>query len=605
MVFLNRSLICLLSLFFSLSFSFSMEVGNQGDQEIRMGTLSEAEKQVFDQEKTDPHSLLKRLYEESTLLALGESHHSGYQAYDNLYRLLEEIGTDPRLKYIATESCSRGRAFLRLASTQRKLEEIPQWVMENKYYEYYNLVFQPLIRKINKSRDPGNPLIIVPIDGYHLIQARPTLSWPLSRSWDRENLTKEQFIEHVLNQLEKGQKAIIFYHLGHLIQGLRAQLPRVTEGLQWDTSVFTPMNWLSLFLEEKPEWRSKMKIVAFEERDPSWAPNGVFSLGQRMMKANEDQPFGVSLAKFGEVSTERGLDVIQTGSKLKEHFFLDPSNTDSISKMVDALIGLPKVKAKDLRILTDVITFEGIVALNHCSGSLVRFETSKGTDRAMVLSNGHCIESGFLAPDEVKYMIPASREFKLRRKDGMESLGMLQADQLIYATMTKTDLSLYRLRQTYDEIDDLYEVQALTLASERPKVGTRISILSGALSSQNKCDIDLIVNELREGQWTFKDSIRFTSHIGERENDCQMKPLSSGSPLVDRETREVVGVSNTMNNSSGVACTEDNPCEVDAEGNISSSPTGTLYGQQTFWLYGCLNADNHLDLKKPGCELPH
>ncbi len=33
--------------------------------------------------------------------------------------------------------------------------------------------------------------------------------------------------------------------------------------------------------------------------------------------------------------------------------------------------------------------FEGIVALSNCSGSLIRLENSKDSDKAMVLTNGH------------------------------------------------------------------------------------------------------------------------------------------------------------------------------------------------------------------------
>ena len=42
------------------------------------------------------------------------------------------------------------------------------------------------------------------------------------------------------------------------------------------------------------------------------------------------------------------------------------------------------------------VNFEGIVALSNCSGSIVRYESSRDDDQAMVLTNGHCYEGGFI-----------------------------------------------------------------------------------------------------------------------------------------------------------------------------------------------------------------
>ena len=40
--------------------------------------------------------------------------------------------------------------------------------------------------------------------------------------------------------------------------------------------------------------------------------------------------------------------------------------------------------------------FTGIAALSNCSASLVRYAESVSTDKALVLTNGHCYEGGFL-----------------------------------------------------------------------------------------------------------------------------------------------------------------------------------------------------------------
>lgn len=64
---------------------------------------------------------------------------------------------------------------------------------------------------------------------------------------------------------------------------------------------------------------------------------------------------------------------------------------------------------------------------------------------------------------------------------------------------------------------------------------------------------------------------------------------------------EVIGVNNT-GNEDGERCTLNNPCEVDANGNITVDQ-GAAYGQQTWWFYTCLTATRTLDLNKAGCQL--
>jgi hypothetical protein len=54
-------------------------------------------------------------------------------------------------------------------------------------------------------------------------------------------------------------------------------------------------------------------------------------------------------------------------------------------------------------------TFAGTVALSNCSGSIVKLAGAAETDRALVLSNGHCIEGGFPAAGEVIVNKPSRR----------------------------------------------------------------------------------------------------------------------------------------------------------------------------------------------------
>src|SRR4051812_49186922 len=85
--------------------------------------------------------------------------------------------------------------------------------------------------------------------------------------------------------------------------------------------------------------------------------------------------------------------------------------------------------------------FEGIVALDNCSGSIVRLESSTDSDQAMVLTNGHCNEGGFLNPGEYLINKSSNRTFAVLDPSGDE-IGTAHATSIIYATMTKTDMTL-------------------------------------------------------------------------------------------------------------------------------------------------------------------
>ncbi len=250
----------------------------------------------------------------------------------------------------------------------------------------------------------------------------------------------------------------------------------------------------------------------------------------------------------------------------------------------------------DESIASEDYDFEGIVALSNCSGSLVRFESSEMGDAALVLTNGHCVS--LLAPDEV--IVDRSDRRDRRRftilDTNAEELGRVRAQRLVYATMSRTDLALYELSETYEEIESEFGVRPLTLSAEEPEAGLEIEVVSGYWKRGYTCAIDRLVHELREGRWTFFDSIKYT------DPNCQVIGGTSGSPVIARGTRTVVGVNNT-GNESGRECEINNPCEVNENGDISFEE-GWSYGQQTYWLYECLTEDLDLDLDQANCQLP-
>ena len=240
--------------------------------------------------------------------------------------------------------------------------------------------------------------------------------------------------------------------------------------------------------------------------------------------------------------------------------------------------------------------FEGIVSLSNCSGSLIRYESSQATDHALILTNGHCIESGFTDPNEIVSRQPTDRRFNILNPQG-QALGQVTATLIIYSTMTKTDITLYELRETYSDILKYFKVSPLTLASTHPQKLQSIEVISGYWKRGYSCQIDDFVYQLKESLWSFNDSLRYT------QPGCETIGGTSGSPIILKGTRTVIGINNT-GNESGESCTMNNPCEVDAEGKVTAHE-GLSYGQQTFWIYSCLNSKNEMDLSQSGCQLPH
>uniref|UniRef100_A0AAU1ZWT0 Serine protease n=1 Tax=Streptomyces sp. NBC_00093 TaxID=2975649 RepID=A0AAU1ZWT0_9ACTN len=240
------------------------------------------------------------------------------------------------------------------------------------------------------------------------------------------------------------------------------------------------------------------------------------------------------------------------------------------------------------------VNFAGTVSLSNCSGSLVRFPSSESDDPALVMSNGHCLETGFPAAGEVIVDQASTRTFGLLNAAATR-VGTLRASKIAYATMTDTDVSIYQLTTTYAQIASSYGISPLTLNDTHPVAGTAITVVSGYWKRTYACNIDGFAYRLKEGEWTWKDSVRYTSA-------CQTIGGTSGSPVVDNATGNVVAVNNT-GNEDGETCTDNNPCEVDASGNVTVRE-GINYAQETYQIPACFGLDNKLDLSRSGCVLP-
>ncbi|MFD7978752.1 trypsin-like serine peptidase [Streptomyces sp. NPDC059071] len=239
------------------------------------------------------------------------------------------------------------------------------------------------------------------------------------------------------------------------------------------------------------------------------------------------------------------------------------------------------------------VTFEGTVTTYGCSGSLVRFATSAPDDPALVLTNGHCMELG-MAPGQVVVNRSSGKQFELLNASGSR-VGTLQSTKAVYGTMTKTDVAIYEVNLTYAQTKYFYGVNPLVMSSVHPNAGASIKVVSGYWRTSYSCNIDGFVNQLREGNYVWLDSVRYTS-------GCNVTGGTSGSPVIDTSTGQVVAVNNT-GNEKGESCTLNNPCEVDADGEVTVRK-GTNYAQETYYIPVCFGPGSRLDLSRTGCGLP-
>ncbi|MCA1194396.1 MULTISPECIES: trypsin-like serine protease [unclassified Saccharopolyspora] len=237
-------------------------------------------------------------------------------------------------------------------------------------------------------------------------------------------------------------------------------------------------------------------------------------------------------------------------------------------------------------------TLEGAAVVGDCSASIVRTGATRPQDPALVLTNGHCTSGARPAPGDVVVERPEEQMVGVLGTDGPVTTA--KTTDLVYATMTGTDVALYRLDKTYAQLAD-EGVKVFELSARAPRQADAIDVVSGGLQDTWSCAVAGIVPELREEGYSQRQAIRYTE-------DCLPDAGGSGSPLLDPATGAVVGIHNSSN-TSGEVCTADNPCEVDEEGVVTVHPQ-RRYAQQTAAIPACLTPGSGIDLSRPDCALP-
>ncbi|MGP4018466.1 trypsin-like serine protease [Saccharopolyspora sp. 5N708] len=234
----------------------------------------------------------------------------------------------------------------------------------------------------------------------------------------------------------------------------------------------------------------------------------------------------------------------------------------------------------------------GRVDLGNCVGSVVRTATSRSEDPALVLTNGHCVDGQRPAPGSALVDQPADREVSIGDREGYPQ-ATARASRLVYATMTGTDIALYRLDKTFGQLD-AEGAKIFQLATAPPRAGDQVDAISGA--RRYSCTVEAVVPHLREEGYQQDDSLRYATT-----DNCHLGSGDSGTPLVATDGNTVVGLHNTSNRD-GEQCTVNNPCEVAEDGTVTAE-RGRGYGQQVNAIPACLTTGSALDLHQPECTL--
>ncbi|MEV1246596.1 trypsin-like serine protease [Nonomuraea sp. NPDC049750] len=238
-------------------------------------------------------------------------------------------------------------------------------------------------------------------------------------------------------------------------------------------------------------------------------------------------------------------------------------------------------------------SLEGAAQFGDCSGAVVRTGSDRAEDPALLLTNGHCVQGTRPAPGSALVDQPAAQPVTITDREGYPKVEA-RTTRLVYATMTGTDVALYRLDRTYAELAAA-DAKVFDLATTPAAAGDRVDLLSGNWGRRWSCAVKAVVPGLREGGYEQENALTYTSA-------CEPGHGASGSPLIAPDGQTVVGLHSTSNDD-GKSCTENNPCEVDAAGHVTVRK-GAHYGQQVAAVPACLAPGSVLDLSLPGCTLP-
>lgn len=267
---------------------------------------------------------------------------------------------------------------------------------------------------------------------------------------------------------------------------------------------------------------------------------------------------------------------------------------------------------RELRVLDRL---KGTVALGGntpCSGALVTFSGRSASLPALVLSAGHCSDRGkaqvtmgkksLTMPDqgEVLYRVGSRRPLTLDTGNRDEPRTCLEADEIVYGTMSGADILLLRVSESYQQIEKRTGVRPFLVSQDTafaPDLALRLP--SAHWQNDRACQVEATVDKVKEDRWLWSPVLRL--RILET---CGTPHGASGAPAIRMDNGEVIGAFGTSSDANAAACALNNPCEVASDGSVQAGAKGQGYLHFVHAFYTCLDKDRNIDLAVPGCLLP-
>jgi len=265
-----------------------------------------------------------------------------------------------------------------------------------------------------------------------------------------------------------------------------------------------------------------------------------------------------------------------------------------------------------LKVLASLRGTVELPELGRCSGVLATFVGRSSSSRALVLSAGHCVNRGtvqipsgkgllaVLADGEVLHRATYQRPLTLDTGSSEAPRTCVEADEVVYATMTGGDILLLRLTETYEQIERRTGVKPFVISPDSAFApGLPVRMPSARWQNDRACHFEKSVDRLKEQAWMWGPVFRLRV-----EDSCGLPHGASGAPIIREDTEQVIGVAGTEADGDKAACELNNPCEVNADGSTSAATKGQPYGHFVHAFYTCLDGARDVDLTTPGCRLP-
>ena len=206
------------------------------------------------------------------------------------------------------------------------------------------------------------------------------------------------------------------------------------------------------------------------------------------------------------------------------------------------------------------------VTVMGCNGVIFKMPGMTDDQKALVLTNGHCIGIG-----SFRTIYPDHKEIFIDKFVNYSYVTSIQwpnesfsYGKILFATMTYVDLAIIELETTYNELMER-EHLIYSIAREIPHPETILEFNSHNKSTTDICEVDKIISVLKQGPWTWINSIRM-----KYSEQCHLIPGQSGTAGIEPKSGVIYGLVQTRSGGD-TSCTLHNPCEVNTDKNIIST----------------------------------